>query len=105
VSKPIPDNSHIDACGYQLDSHAVSKGVWTHAFSRKRWYLLRGCLNILLEFESRTRRTEGLAIAIDEDWLTVTTRLASQQCSEQIYRFRPQWADSGFPAFPKEPIQ
>ena len=61
MSKPISDNSHIDACGNQLDADAMPKRVRTHAFSRERWYLLGGCLNILPEFKSHTRRTERLA--------------------------------------------
>jgi hypothetical protein len=102
MSKPISDNSHIDASGNQLDSNAMSKRVWPHAFFRERWYLSGGCLNILLEFKPYTRRTERSAVAIHEHWLIVPTGLAPQQCSEQVYCFRPQWADSGFPAFSKE---
>jgi hypothetical protein len=102
MSKPISDNSHVDACGYQLDSNAMSKRVGPHPFFRERWYLLGGCLNILPEFKSHTRRTERLAITIHEDRFIVSTGLSSQQCAEQIHRFRPQWADSGFPAFSKE---
>src|ERR1035441_3744836 len=32
MSKPISDNSHVDACGYQLDSNAMSKRVGPHTF-------------------------------------------------------------------------
>src|SRR5438128_6180858 len=102
MSKPISDNSHIDACGNQLDSNAMSKRVRTHAFSRERWYLPGGGLNISLEFKPYARRTEGSAVAVHEDWLIVPTGLASQQCSEQVYRFRPQWADPRFPTLSKE---
>jgi hypothetical protein len=102
MSKPVSDDSYVYACGDQLDSNAMSKRVWPHALSRERWYLSGGCLNILPEFKPYTRRTERAPVAIHEDWLIVTTGLAPQQCSEQVYRFRPQWADSGLPAFSKE---
>ena len=102
MSKPISDNSHIDAIGNELNANAMSKRVWPHAFSRERWYLSSGGLNILLEFKAYTRRTERSAVAIHEDWLIVPTVLAAQQCSEQVYSFRPQWADPRFPAFSKE---
>ena len=80
----------------------MAKRVWTDAFFRERRYLSGRGLNILLEFESYTCRTERTAIAIHEDWVIVSTGLAPQQCFEQLYRFGPQWADSGFPAFSKE---
>jgi len=67
----------------------MSKRVWTHTFSRKRWRLLDGGLNILLEFEADTGRTERLTVTIHEDRLIVPTGLAPQQGSEEIYRFRP----------------
>ena len=103
MSEPISDNGRIDARGNQLDSNAVSKRMWADAFFRERWLLSGRCLNILLEFESCTSRTERLAITIHEDGLIVSpTGLPPQQCFEQIYRFRPQWTDSCFSAFPKE---
>jgi hypothetical protein len=79
VSKPIPDNSHINSCGNQLDSNTVAKRMWTDAFFRERWYLSGRGLNILLEFESYTCRTERAAIAIHEDWVIVSAGLAPQQ--------------------------
>jgi hypothetical protein len=35
MSEPISDDSHVDARGNQLNSHAVSERMWAYAFSGK----------------------------------------------------------------------
>ena len=103
VSKPISDDSHIDIRSDQLNTYAVSKGVRGHAFARERRQLFGSRLNVLIEFKPNTRRTEGFAIAIDEDRLIVRTGLPLEQRFDQIRRFAPQWTDSRLAALAKKP--
>jgi hypothetical protein len=73
-----------------------------NVFLRKRRHCPSCLLNVLIEFEPNTDRTQRAAIAINKDLLVLVARFSLQQRLEESRRLRPQRTDTGFATFTEQ---
>jgi hypothetical protein len=89
MPEPVADHGYVDAGGDELNADAVAPRVRCNTLCRERRYVAGSGLNLVLELEAHPCRTERLTVAIDEYGFVIGTRISSQQCLEQVHRFRP----------------
>jgi hypothetical protein len=90
MSKPASDHSDVDTGSNELNADTMAPRVWSDAFCCKRRRLPPGCLNVLLELEANTCRTEWLTVSVDEDRFPMGALKAAEATSvTESSRFAP----------------
>jgi hypothetical protein len=81
----------------------MSKRVRGYMFGRERRYPLRSGPNVLKEFEAHAGCSQWPAKPIHKDRFVLRSRLSPKEGRKQGHGFRPEWTETLFAPFAKQP--